>query len=119
MMLAMTALATAVIELVVLLLLLERRSRVLLASVGMNLLTNVSLNLYLTGIRYDWQTVLIGETLVILTEGLLYYIVTCQPRLSLKYSVICNVVSYSLGVMFFISFYTPFRSALVKLSCAP
>ena len=97
--LAKAALATVAIELIVLWLMLERRRKVLLSSVVMNICTNVPLNLYLMNSYEGLGTVIILELVVIAVESLCYYLVTRQPLLSLKYGVICNVVSYSLGVV--------------------
>lgn len=97
--LANAALATVAIELIVLWLMLERRRKVLLSSVVMNICTNVPLNLYLINSNEGLGTVIILELVVIAVESLWYYLVTRQPLLSLMYGVICNVVSYSLGVV--------------------
>ena len=97
--LAKAALATVAIELIVLWLMLERRRKVLLSSVVMNICTNVPLNLYLMNSYEGLGTVIILELVVIAVESLCYYLVTRQPLLSLKYGVICNVVSHSLGVV--------------------
>ena len=63
-------LATIVIELGVLLFLRERRRRVLWGSVGLNILTNVPLNLYAVYVGTGLTMAGVGEMLVMLVEAL-------------------------------------------------
>ena len=60
---------TIIVELCVLLYLRERRAKVLWASVGINTLTNITLNLYFLCIGGEWISVLLAEILVVIVEG--------------------------------------------------
>ena len=93
-------LSTIFIELLVLLQLGERRKIILLASIGINILTNVSLNYYLFFVSYTDTTVIIGELLVVLTEALCYYFFTKNLAQSFIYSLLCNAISFLLGEFF-------------------
>ena len=93
-------LSTILIELLVLLQLGERRKKLLLASIGINILTNVSLNYYLFFVSYTDTTVIIGEALVVLTEALCYYFFTKNLAQSFIYSLLCNAISFLLGEFF-------------------
>ena len=93
-------LSTIFIELLVLLQLGERRKKILLASIGINILTNVSLNYYLFFVSYTDTTVIIGELLVVLTEALCYYFFTKNLAQSFIYSLLCNAISFLLGEFF-------------------
>ena len=61
---------TILIELVVLLLLRERSRLVLCASVVINILTNIPLNLFIIYIDSSFMTIFMGELLVIVVEAL-------------------------------------------------
>ena len=93
-------LSTIFIELLVLLQLGERRKKLLLASIGINIITNVSLNYYLFFVSYTDTTVIIGELLVVLTEALCYYFFTKNLAQSFIYSLLCNAISFLLGEFF-------------------
>jgi len=93
-------LSTILIELLVLLQLGERRKNILLASIGINILTNVSLNYYLFFVSYTNTPVIIGELLVVLTEALCYYFFTKNLAQSFIYSLLCNAISFLLGEFF-------------------
>lgn len=93
-------LSTILIELLVLLQLGERRKKLLLASIIINILTNVSLNYYLFFVSYTDTTVIIGEALVVLTEALCYYFFTKNLAQSFIYSLLCNAISFLLGEFF-------------------
>lgn len=93
-------LSTILIELLVLLQLGERRKKLLFASIGINILTNVSLNFYLFFVSYTDTTVIIGELLVVLTEALCYYFFTKNLAQSFIYSLLCNAIGFLLGEFF-------------------
>ena len=97
--------ATIVIELGVLLFIGERRRRVLLASVAMNVLTNVPLNLYAIYISDGWSTLIVGEILVVLTEALCCRWLVGEWRQAWIYSLLCNAISFLLGELFVLIFY--------------
>ena len=97
--------ATIVIELGVLFFVGERRRKVLYGSVAMNVLTNVPLNLYAIYISDGWSTLIVGETLVILTEALCYRWLVGEWRQAWIYSLLCNAISFLLGELFVLIFY--------------
>ena len=92
---------TILIELGVLWLLLERRRRVLLASVAVNVLTNVPLNLYLMLANDDIGLghILVGEVVVFVLEALWYLAFTRNLRQACIYSALCNAVSFLVGIL--------------------
>ena len=102
--LAIPLLATVVIELAVLLFLRERRKKVLLGSVGLNVLTNVPLNLYDAYVCSGWTTVVIGEMLVVLVETLGYWWLIRNMQQAFVYSLLCNAISFLTGELFLILF---------------
>jgi len=92
--------ATIVIELGVLFFLGERRRKVLIASVPMNVLTNVPLNLYAINVDDVWKTLIIGEALVVLTETLCYRWLVGEWQQAWIYSLLCNAISFLTGELF-------------------
>lgn len=99
--LLLTALvATILIEYGVLLLLGERRRKVLLGSVVVNVLTNVPLNLYAIHHDMDLAGVILAEGLVVVAEALWYYAFTRSFGQSCVYSLLCNIVSFLTGLLF-------------------
>lgn len=92
--------ATIAIELGVLLLLGERRRRVLYGSVVINVLTNVPLNLYAVCVSNGWMTAIVGELLVVVVEALCYVWLVGNWRQAWVYSVLCNAVSFLVGELF-------------------
>ena len=97
--------ATIVIELGVLLFVGERRRKVLYGSVAMNVLTNVPLNLYAIYMGDVWNTLIVGEILVVLTEALCYKRLVGEWRQAWIYSLLCNAISFLLGELFVLMFY--------------
>ena len=90
---------TVLIELGVLWLLMERRGRVLVLSVVINVLTNVPLNLYVMHVGYSTKVVLIGELLVFIVESLWYLIFIRDIRKAFIYSLLCNAMSFLIGLL--------------------
>ena len=80
--------ATILIELAVLRFLGERSRRVLGASVVINILTNPLLNLYIAYVSSSWDTIIMGELVVVLVEGLWYWIFVRRPSQAFAYSKI-------------------------------
>ena len=97
--LILTLAATIVIELGVLLFLGEKRRRVLTASVVVNVLTNVPLNLWLRAIDGGLSEILLGEVVVLIVEGLWYYWFVRRWEQAFVYSLLCNVISFLTGVL--------------------
>ncbi|MBR2191911.1 MAG: hypothetical protein IJ910_01225 [Bacteroidaceae bacterium] len=93
-------LSTILIELLVLLQLGERRKKILLACVAINILTNVLLNHYLFFVNYTDTALLVGEVIAVLIEGLCYYFFTKNLVQSFIYSLLCNAISFLLGEFF-------------------
>ena len=97
-MLLVPLLATIVIEWGVLLFIGERRRNVLLASVVMNVLTNVPLNLYAVYVEFQgWSALIAGELLVVLVEALGYRMLLGDWRQAGIYSLLCNAISFLTG----------------------
>lgn len=92
--------ATVLIEYGVLLLLGERRRKVLLGSVAINVITNVTLNLYIARHGISVTNVAVGEGLVVVAETLWYYAFTRSLEQSCVYSLLCNAVSFLTGLLF-------------------
>ena len=67
---------TILIELGVLWMLLERRKKVLLSSIAVNVLTNIPLNLYVLLVGDSMGEILVGEILVFLVESAWYWFFT-------------------------------------------
>lgn len=90
------------IEIGVLFLFKERRSKVYLLSLGMNFVTNISLNLigYYLVIDTIWLyyiVVLLLEFLIWFLEGIGYYSIIKDKKKSCFYSLACNLCSFLLG----------------------
>lgn len=95
--------ATLVIEAVVLLCLGERRWQVLGLSVVVNVITNLSLNLWVMFGAADYPSALAiaaAELLIVLVEAVAYSWVTRSWRQALAYSLVCNAVSCLLGLLY-------------------
>ena len=90
---------TIMIELMVLLLLRERRKMVLGASVIINILTNVPLNLCVVYIDRSVMTIVVGELLVVVVEALWYYLFLRVLSRSFIYSFLCNAISFLIGLL--------------------
>ena len=103
-MLLVPLVATIVIELGVLLFLGERRRRVLIGSVAMNVLTNVPLNLYAIYVSDGWNTLIVGEALVVLIEALCYKKLVGEWQIAWIYSLLCNAISFLIGELFVLIF---------------
>lgn len=92
---------TIVIEMGVLYFLRERRSRVLWASVVVNVLTNLPLNLL---IRHGWlgdlPSLLIAEAVIVVVESLCYLCLVRRWRQAFFYGLLCNAVSFLVGLLF-------------------
>lgn len=98
-MLLLALVPTILIELVVLLLLRERRRLVLGSSVIINILTNIPLNLYVVYIDNSMMTIVIGELLVMVVEALWYYLFLRVLSRSFIYSFLCNAISFLTGLL--------------------
>lgn len=95
---------TILIEYGVLWMLKERRQKVLLSSIAINVLTNVPLNLYLYFIDDRNGTILIGEVVIFLIETVWYWFFTRNFKQAVLYSFLCNAISFLIGALLFILF---------------
>lgn len=90
---------TILIEMGVLLLLREKRAKVLAASVGINILTNIPLNIILAIVGSTLPTLLAGEIAVIGVETLCYRPLTGNWKQAAIYSLLCNAISFLIGLL--------------------
>ena len=97
--------ATIVIELAVLLYLGERHKKVLWASVGINILTNVPLNIVVSYVDDIWFSLIIGELVVVIVEALCYWWLVRGWQQAVVYSLLCNAISFLVGELFVLIFY--------------
>lgn len=95
-------LPTIIIELAVLRFLRERRKKVLLGSVVMNILTNIPLNILAYYILQDLLLLLIFEVVVIILEALGYAILIRQWKQVFIYSFLCNSISFLTGLLVYL-----------------
>lgn len=92
-------LATIMIEIAVLLLLGEKRRKVLLASVVINIITNVPLNIIAQYVGLSTVGVIIGELIVVVVEALWYYLFVKKASQAMVYSLLCNAISFLIGLI--------------------
>ncbi|MBR0046601.1 MAG: hypothetical protein IJP75_06930 [Bacteroidaceae bacterium] len=90
---------TILIEFGVLWLLMERRRKVLLSSIAVNVLTNIPLNLYVLCVNDSMSHILIGEVVVFLVEAAWYFCFTRNLRQACIYSLLCNAISFLIGLL--------------------
>jgi len=95
-----TLVPTILIELGVLLILAEKRKKVLWASVIINILTNVPLNLYLRLVHNSWTEIVIGELTVLIVETIWYFLFLREWKKAFVYSLLCNAISFLVGILF-------------------
>ena len=99
-MLAYPLVGTILIEYGMLRLMGERNRSVLRASVMMNVLTNVPLNITLLSINSaGWDVIAVGELVVLAVEMVWYRCVTHQWKKAATYSLLCNVASFLTGLL--------------------
>ena len=97
--LLMTALVpTVLIEGGVLWMLGERRKKVLGASVVVNVLTNVPLNLWVLCVDGSSVSILTGEFLVVMVETMWYFMFVKRLKVAFIYSLLCNAISFLTGL---------------------
>lgn len=98
--------ATIIIEILVLLVLHERRWQVLSLSVVMNILTNIPLNLFALFVLNELSVpaIILLESGVMAIEVLLFFVATRNWQQSIKYSLTCNFCSYGCGLLYGILF---------------
>ena len=94
-------LLTIVIELVVLLILNVKDKKTFLASVIINVFTNVSLNLIIQIIPATYyHIVVIGlEIIIVIVEYYFYYLLLRNAKQAIKIALFCNLASYLTGLI--------------------
>ena len=90
---------TILVEYGMLLLLGEKRRKVLLSSIFVNILTNIPLNLYMLHVDGGWMAFVVRELLVVLVEALWYFAFVRNVFQSLVYSALCNATSCLFGLL--------------------
>ena len=95
---------TILIEYGVLWMLKERRMTVLISSIGINVLTNLPLSLYLYHIGNNFGNILIGEVAIFLIEAVWYWFFTRSLKQAVIYSFLCNAISFLIGELLLILF---------------
>ena len=95
---------TLIIEALVLFLLKERRKRADILSIGMNVITNISLNLigYFIYIEQLWLyaiMIILLEVIIWILEGLGYYAGIKDKKKAILYTLACNGMSFFLGTI--------------------
>lgn len=101
--------ATIIIEALVLLAFGERRWTVLGASVAMNVLTNVPLNLVvsrLPALHTSFMAQIALEAVVLIIETALFWLVVRNRRTAFTYAFACNATSYLCGVAFSLVYFS-------------
>ena len=90
---------TILVEYGMLLLMGEKRRKVLLASIVVNVMTNIPLNLYMLHVDGGWMTFMAGESLVVLVEAVWYHVFVRNVSQALVYSLLCNATSCLFGLL--------------------
>lgn len=92
---------TIVIELIVLLILRERNYKIYLLSIIINIITNVSLNIYVQfiDVRYYYLIITFLEILIVIIEAIGYNLIYKDYKKSLLIAFLCNIASYLLGLL--------------------
>ena len=92
-------LLTISVEMGVLWLMGEKRRKVFVGAVIINILTNVPLNLVLLAVGNSVGRLLTGELLVLVAETIGYYILIRGWKQAIIYSLLCNATSFLVGVL--------------------
>ena len=95
----MTLIPTIIIEYAVLMMLGEKRKKVLCTSVSINIMTNIPLCLFLMDRCSPIAEIAMAEAIVVLVEAICYWAITKSTRLSIVYSLLCNAISYFAGLL--------------------
>ena len=92
---------TLVFESLMLLILREKRLKVYLVCLIMNIITNPLMN-YLLGFvnpYYYWLWLGIMEVVVFIIEAIIYYLFIKDMRKAILYSLLCNLLSLTCGIL--------------------
>ena len=100
---------TIIVEFAVLVLLGEVRDKILYSSIGVNILTNPTLNILL--VDSELSNLIIGESIVFVVEAIWYICFGKKIKETFIYSGLCNVISFFSGVMlfFFVSIFADLK----------
>lgn len=92
---------TILSELLIVILFRFKRLNIYITVLGINIFTNLSLNLILRYISYDYYYIVLYllEIFIFIIEGLVYYFITKDFRKSMMLSLLCNMFSYFLGLL--------------------
>ena len=92
-------LLTIAVEMGMLMLMGEKRKKVLVGAVFVNILTNVPLNICLLTYGVSTGGIVLGEVLVLIVEALWYYWFVRKWSQACIYSVLCNATSFLVGML--------------------
>ncbi len=92
-------LLTIAVEMGMLMLMGEKRKKVLVGAVFVNILTNVPLNICLLTYGVSTGGIILGEVLVLIVEALWYYWFVRKWSQACIYSVLCNATSFLVGML--------------------
>ena len=90
---------TIVVEFIVLMILFGLRWKVLLASIPINIATNIPLNLYIQHVDSSLWAIIIGELIVIVVETMCYYLLLKDLKQAFIVSLLCNLASFLIGLL--------------------
>lgn len=77
----------------------EKRKDIIRFSVLLNILTNIPLNLLNIYCSFGIRQMLIAEICIVLIEACGYFLLLKDVRKSFVYSLLCNAMSFFLGVL--------------------
>lgn len=92
-------LLTVFIEGCVLLFIRERRWRVLLGSVVINICTNVPLSIWAISTWPGWGEIIVAELIIFAVETAAYFALVRNLRQAAAYSGLCNSISFLAGLL--------------------
>ena len=88
---------TIIVEWCMLLIIGEKRKRVLYSSIPINALTNLPLNMFVPS--SGLPVLVLAEVVIVLIEATLYFVITKDIRQSVIYSALCNIASLFFGIL--------------------
>ena len=97
----MIALAVTIFtELIVIVLLPKRTARLILLSIFVNIVTNISFNVGITYIPHEYDNLIVFglEEVIVFVEALIYFVLIKDFRRSFVISLLCNLTSYLVGL---------------------
>ena len=78
----------------------EKRKEIIRLSVLLNILTNIPLNVFNIYSSFDIWQILVAEICIVMIEACGYFMLLKNCRISIVYSLLCNTMSFFLGVLF-------------------